>query len=45
LRCRRLSWGRGSRAEPPAGGPDWVHVIEEGAYRLQVRREGGAVRR
>jgi hypothetical protein len=45
LRFRRRSWGRGSRAEPPAGGPDWVHEIKEGAYRLQVRREGDALRR
>jgi hypothetical protein len=45
LRCRRHSWGRGSRAELPAGGPVWVHEIKEGAYRLQVRREGDAVRR
>jgi hypothetical protein len=45
LRCRRRSWGRGSRAEPRAGGPDWAREIKEGAYRLQGRREGDAVRR
>jgi bifunctional non-homologous end joining protein LigD len=29
-------------AKPPSG-PDWVHEIKHDGYRLQVRREGGAV--
>ena len=29
--------------KPPAG-PDWVHEIKHDGYRLQVRREGDAVR-
>jgi ATP-dependent DNA ligase len=29
--------------EPPAG-PDWVHEIEHDGYRLEVRRDGDAVR-
>src|SRR5277367_3890384 len=33
-----------SRAPKPPVGPDWVHEIKHDGYRLQVRREGGAVR-
>jgi ATP-dependent DNA ligase len=30
-------------AQPPAG-PDWVHEVKHDGYRLQVRRDGDAVR-
>jgi ATP-dependent DNA ligase len=29
--------------KPPAG-PDWIHEIKHDGYRLQVRRDGDAVR-
>jgi hypothetical protein len=29
----------------PRAGPDWVHEIKHDGYRLQVRRDGDAVRR
>jgi ATP-dependent DNA ligase len=32
------------RAPKPPAGPDWVHEIKHDGYRLQVRREGDAVR-
>jgi bifunctional non-homologous end joining protein LigD len=33
-----------TRAPRPPAGPGWVHEIKHDGYRLQVRREGGAVR-
>jgi bifunctional non-homologous end joining protein LigD len=33
-----------TRAHKPPDGPDWVHEIKHGGYRLIVRREGRAVR-
>jgi ATP-dependent DNA ligase len=33
-----------TRAPKPPAGPAWVHEIKHDAYRLQVRREGDAVR-
>jgi bifunctional non-homologous end joining protein LigD len=33
-----------TRATNPPVGPDWVHEIKHDGYRLQVRREGDAVR-
>jgi bifunctional non-homologous end joining protein LigD len=33
-----------TRAAKPPSGPDWVHEIKHDGYRLQVRREGDAVR-
>jgi ATP-dependent DNA ligase len=33
-----------TRAAKPLTGPDWVHEIKHDGYRLQVRREGDAVR-
>jgi bifunctional non-homologous end joining protein LigD len=33
-----------TRAPKPPAGVDWVHEIKHDGYRLQVRREGGAVR-
>jgi hypothetical protein len=33
-----------TRATKPPVGPDWVHEIKHDGYRLQVRREGEAVR-
>jgi bifunctional non-homologous end joining protein LigD len=33
-----------TRAGKPPAGPDWVHEIKHDGYRLQVRREGEAVR-
>jgi bifunctional non-homologous end joining protein LigD len=33
-----------SRAAKPPAGADWVHEIKHDGYRLQVRREGKAVR-
>jgi bifunctional non-homologous end joining protein LigD len=33
-----------TRAPKPPTGTDWVHEIKHDGYRLQVRREGGAVR-
>jgi bifunctional non-homologous end joining protein LigD len=33
-----------TRAAKPPTGPDWVHEIKHDGYRLQVRREGDAVR-
>jgi bifunctional non-homologous end joining protein LigD len=33
-----------TRAAKPPAGPDWVHEIRHDGYRLQVRREGDAVR-
>jgi hypothetical protein len=33
-----------TRAAKPPAGPDWVHEIKHDGYRLQVRREGDAVR-
>jgi bifunctional non-homologous end joining protein LigD len=33
-----------TRAPKPPAGPDWVHEIKHDGYRLQVRREGDAVR-
>jgi bifunctional non-homologous end joining protein LigD len=33
-----------TRAAKPLSGPDWVHEIKHDGYRLQVRREGDAVR-
>jgi bifunctional non-homologous end joining protein LigD len=33
-----------TRAFKPPAGPDWIHEIKHDGYRLQVRREGGAVR-
>jgi bifunctional non-homologous end joining protein LigD len=33
-----------TRAAKPPAGPDWVHEIKHDGYRLQVRREGEAVR-
>jgi bifunctional non-homologous end joining protein LigD len=33
-----------TRAPKPPAGPGWVHEIKHDGYRLQVRREGGAVR-
>jgi bifunctional non-homologous end joining protein LigD len=33
-----------TRAPKPPAGPDWVHEIKHDGYRLQVRRDGDAVR-
>ena len=33
-----------TRAAKPPVGPDWVHEIKHDGYRLQVRRDGEAVR-
>jgi bifunctional non-homologous end joining protein LigD len=33
-----------TRAPKPPAGPDWIHEIKHDGYRLQVRREGDAVR-
>ena len=33
-----------TRAPKPPAGADWVHEIKHDGYRLQVRREGDAVR-
>jgi bifunctional non-homologous end joining protein LigD len=33
-----------TRAAKPPAGADWIHEINHDGYRLQVRREGGAVR-
>jgi bifunctional non-homologous end joining protein LigD len=33
-----------TRAHKPPAGPDWVHEVKHDGYRLQVRREGDAVR-
>jgi ATP-dependent DNA ligase len=33
-----------TRAHKPPAGPDWVHEIKHDGYRLQVRRDGEAVR-
>jgi bifunctional non-homologous end joining protein LigD len=33
-----------TRVAKPPSGPDWVHEIKHDGYRLQVRREGNAVR-
>jgi bifunctional non-homologous end joining protein LigD len=33
-----------TRAAKPPSGPDWVHEIKHDGYRLQVRRDGDAVR-
>jgi bifunctional non-homologous end joining protein LigD len=33
-----------TRATKPPSGPDWVHEIKHDGYRLQVRRDGDAVR-
>jgi bifunctional non-homologous end joining protein LigD len=33
-----------TRAVKPPAGPGWVHEIKHDGYRLQVRREGEAVR-
>jgi bifunctional non-homologous end joining protein LigD len=33
-----------TRAIKPPAGTDWVHEVKHDGYRLQVRREGGAVR-
>jgi bifunctional non-homologous end joining protein LigD len=33
-----------TRAHKPPAGPDWVHEIKHDGYRLQVRRDGDAVR-
>jgi ATP-dependent DNA ligase len=33
-----------TRAVKPPSGPDWVHEIKHDGYRLQVRRDGDAVR-
>jgi bifunctional non-homologous end joining protein LigD len=33
-----------TRAVKPPAGPGWLHEIKHDGYRLQVRREGGAVR-
>jgi bifunctional non-homologous end joining protein LigD len=33
-----------TRAAKPPAGPDWVHEIKHDGYRLQVRRDGAAVR-
>jgi hypothetical protein len=33
-----------ARAAKPSAGPDWVHEIKHDGYRLQVRRDGDAVR-
>jgi bifunctional non-homologous end joining protein LigD len=33
-----------TRAAKAPAGPDWVHEIKHDGYRLQVRREGDAVR-
>jgi bifunctional non-homologous end joining protein LigD len=33
-----------TRAVKPPTGPDWVHEIKHDGYRLQVRRDGDAVR-
>jgi bifunctional non-homologous end joining protein LigD len=33
-----------TRAPKPPAGPGWVHEIKHDGYRLQVRREGNAVR-
>jgi bifunctional non-homologous end joining protein LigD len=33
-----------TRAHKPPSGPDWVHEIKHDGYRLQVRRDGDAVR-
>jgi bifunctional non-homologous end joining protein LigD len=33
-----------TRAAKPPAGPDWVHEIKHDGYRLQVRRDGDAVR-
>jgi bifunctional non-homologous end joining protein LigD len=33
-----------TRATNPPVGPDWVHEIKHDGYRLQVGREGDAVR-
>jgi bifunctional non-homologous end joining protein LigD len=33
-----------TRAVKPPAGPDWVHEIKHDGYRLQVRRDGDAVR-
>jgi ATP-dependent DNA ligase len=33
-----------TRATEPPVGPDWVHEIKHDGYRLQVRRDGDAVR-
>jgi bifunctional non-homologous end joining protein LigD len=33
-----------TRAAKPPAGPDWVHEVKHDGYRLQVRREGDAVR-
>jgi bifunctional non-homologous end joining protein LigD len=33
-----------TRAPKPPAGPGWVHEIKHDGYRLQVRREGDAVR-
>jgi hypothetical protein len=33
-----------ARAAKPPAGPDWVHEIKHDGYRLQVRRDGDAVR-
>jgi hypothetical protein len=33
-----------TRAAKPPSGPDWVHEVKHDGYRLQVRREGPAVR-
>jgi bifunctional non-homologous end joining protein LigD len=33
-----------TRAPKPPDGPDWVHEIKHDGYRLQVRRDGDAVR-
>ena len=33
-----------TRAHKPPSGPGWVHEIKHDGYRLQVRRDGDAVR-
>jgi bifunctional non-homologous end joining protein LigD len=33
-----------TRANKVPAGPDWIHEIKHDGYRLQVRREGDAVR-
>jgi bifunctional non-homologous end joining protein LigD len=33
-----------TRAPEPPAGPDWIHEIKHDGYRLQVRRDGEAVR-
>jgi bifunctional non-homologous end joining protein LigD len=33
-----------TRAAKPPAGPDWVHEIKNGGYRLIIRRDGNTVR-